>query len=671
MYSKTINTVFAVILAIMFACVPFAHAETPIALLTKYGVPSVGSGQYEPVGRIFFVDSGSYYRADSADHGTWDKPFATLDYAVGRCTENNGDVIVLSPGHAENLAAADAVDVDVAGVRIIGLGEGNDRATFTYTATAGEFVIGAANVTVENLRFIAGISNITMGISVEAAGDNLLIKNCEVPEPGTATYDFADIIDLASGADNVTIDNFTVRQVGVTAGDLDHFIEAGNGVNNRLTIKNSVVEGEFAVSAIWSDTADTEVLIENCIITNATNGQHAIEFTSTARGSIVNTLVRTDAQGTAVDPGSLTMSNVLWDDNDVADSVATPVVAGGEASQALIDAGLDHLTATTGVAADADLTSFVADQSILSHIMSDGADTSEYRASTDSLEAIGTQVAAASLQGEAEDALEGEQLDHLQATTTGVAADGDLSTYAVDGSLMSHILTAGADTSDYQASTDSLEALSGAIATVDSNVDTIVADTPYLADSALPAAPTANSLAAFIASGGTALGTELGDSASIVDAIGADGAAILTVGAGSLYGASGQCFIVEKTLTSSAIVQAGVDVTAVASGGDIYIEDIVFETDGTGLAAGTNFTIEKDAGSGVLTFFGETVANLGANKTEVLSTGSVTPSNGTVLESGQKLVAKCTVADCTGGGTITLYIKARRVAAGANLTAAP
>lgn len=65
--------------------------------------------------------------------------------------------------------------------------------------------------------------------------------------------------------------------------------------------------------------------------------------------------------------------------------------------------------------------------------------------------------ALASIEAEALDALQGVQLDHLVGVTTGVAADGDLSTYIVDGSVISHLMTAGADTSDYQASTDSQE----------------------------------------------------------------------------------------------------------------------------------------------------------------------------------------------------------------------
>jgi hypothetical protein len=342
-------------------------------------------------GNVYWVDSGA---GSNSYKGTFSQPWSTLDYAVGRTTASNGDIIMVKAGHAENLALADAVDVDVAGIKIIGTGEGANRPTFTYTAIAGEFVIGAANVTVENIRLVAGISNVAMAISVEAAGDNATLRNIEVPEPSDPAFEFADIIDVATTVDNLTIDGWIVRQVGVTAGDLDHFLEAGAGINNRLTIINSVIEGEFAVSAIWSDTADTEVLIDNCIITNATNGQHAIEFTSTARGSIRNTLVRTDVQGTAVDPGSLTLSNVLWDDNDVADSVATPVVAGAasaDPSVALAAIDLDHLFDVDG--ATQVYPEQAANDSTLCKILGDDdpAACSTYNNATDSLEALGTK----------------------------------------------------------------------------------------------------------------------------------------------------------------------------------------------------------------------------------------------------------------------------------------
>jgi len=133
---------------------------------------------------------------------------------------------------------------------------------------------------------------------------------------------------------------------------------------------------------------------------------------------------------------------------------------------------------------------------------------------------------------------------------------------------------------------------------------------------------------------------------------------------------AGTVISVQKTLVSSAVLQAGVDITGVSSAGDLLIEDVVMSTDATGLAVGTNFTIESDNANGVAVFFGETVANLGANKTESLATGSVTAIAGVVLETGKKLIAKSTVADCTGAGEIDITIKFRRLAAGATIASA-
>jgi hypothetical protein len=133
--------------------------------------------------------------------------------------------------------------------------------------------------------------------------------------------------------------------------------------------------------------------------------------------------------------------------------------------------------------------------------------------------------------------------------------------------------------------------------------------------------------------------------------------------------AVGNTFLVKKTLVSSAVVQAGVDITGVSSGGELAIEDIVVKTNGTGLATGTNFVICSDNANGLANIFVETVANLGANKTMDLTGASVTKIR-TVLETGKKLIAKSTVADCDGAGTIDIYIKFRALTAGATIAAA-
>jgi len=57
------------------------------------------------------------------------------------------------------------------------------------------------------------------------------------------------------------------------------------------------------------------------------------------------------------------------------------------ADAALVALGLDHLTVSTGVAAGGDLTTYVADLSILGHLISN-ADTSTYSSATDSLKIL-------------------------------------------------------------------------------------------------------------------------------------------------------------------------------------------------------------------------------------------------------------------------------------------
>ena len=75
-------------------------------------------------GKVYWVSS---VNGSNGNDGTFQKPFGTLDYAVGRCTANAGDIIVAMPGHVETVIAAAGLDLDVAGICILGLGAGSLR----------------------------------------------------------------------------------------------------------------------------------------------------------------------------------------------------------------------------------------------------------------------------------------------------------------------------------------------------------------------------------------------------------------------------------------------------------------------------------------------------------------------------------------------------------------
>src|SRR5258705_1677161 len=81
-------------------------------------------------GNVYWVSSSS---GSDGGKGTRERPFATLAYAISRCTANQGDVIFVAPGHTETITSATALPFNVAGVTIVGVGAGATRPTFTFT----------------------------------------------------------------------------------------------------------------------------------------------------------------------------------------------------------------------------------------------------------------------------------------------------------------------------------------------------------------------------------------------------------------------------------------------------------------------------------------------------------------------------------------------------------
>ena len=177
-------------------------------------------------GKVFWVNNsavlaqGGIAGSDGND-GTYQRPFSTLDYAVGRCTAGRGDVIYIMPGYAQSLTTTDGVDIDVADVRVVGLGRGLKRPRFTYNLAAGEFVIGAANVRIENLVFVPSVTIVTHAVDVEAAATDVQIVDCAFETGEADTVDeFLISIEVAVGADRGLIQGcyFNAGAAGAATG---------------------------------------------------------------------------------------------------------------------------------------------------------------------------------------------------------------------------------------------------------------------------------------------------------------------------------------------------------------------------------------------------------------------------------------------------------------------
>lgn len=170
--------------------------------ISSFGIPVMGGGGIPATtGSIFFVSSG--IGSNSNDGGSPSSPLATIDYAIGLCTANNGDVIIVMPGHAETISAAGGITVDVAGVSIIGLGLGLLKPTISFSATASTFLISAANVYVANLRVTPTIDEVVKMFSVTAA--YVTLDNIEHFE--TASCQTIQFLLTSAAADYLTVKN--------------------------------------------------------------------------------------------------------------------------------------------------------------------------------------------------------------------------------------------------------------------------------------------------------------------------------------------------------------------------------------------------------------------------------------------------------------------------------
>lgn len=105
---------------------------------------------------------------------------STIDAAVSACVANRGDVVYVAPGHTETVASAGAIALDVAGVSVIGLGNGADKPTLTFSATASTVAMSGASTKLMNFRIVPGIDAVVSPLAITGADCEFDIEVVEI-----------------------------------------------------------------------------------------------------------------------------------------------------------------------------------------------------------------------------------------------------------------------------------------------------------------------------------------------------------------------------------------------------------------------------------------------------------------------------------------------------------
>lgn len=240
-------------------------------------------------GKVFWVNNSGVlppYGVGGADgnDGTFLRPLATLDRALALCKAHRGDIIMLMPGHAENVASAAAIDVDIAGVAVVGLGAGTKRPKFSFTAAAGTFAITAGNCSFYNIEWQANFADVAIGLDVSGV-DGLSFDSCYFTEAGT-NLNYVHVVDLATGCDDISF-NKCKWITGDAANDSHINAVATSGFYMKDCYLAANVAQTSVVGLVASSGNMTNVWIDNCAFRSNIDGALWVDFNGAANGGLI------------------------------------------------------------------------------------------------------------------------------------------------------------------------------------------------------------------------------------------------------------------------------------------------------------------------------------------------------------------------------------------------
>lgn len=262
------------------------RSDFPAGFMNGVTIRGVPITQSHP-GKTFWVSNATTLAegqrgGSDGNKGTFNSPFSTLNYAISQCVANRGDMVIIKPGHVETVPTATALNFNIAGVAIVGLGQGTNRPKFTLdTANTATIPVSVDNISVQNVQFIANFLSIAACFTVASAKE-FAVQGCSFTDT-SSTLNFLNIVKTTGGAntaDGLTFNDNTVYNLGVTSNNTT--VLTANTID-RLTMQRNYLKW-----AVQNDKA-IGVIVTAGILTNAmvTDNLGYRPNTTTAGGSLI------------------------------------------------------------------------------------------------------------------------------------------------------------------------------------------------------------------------------------------------------------------------------------------------------------------------------------------------------------------------------------------------
>lgn len=214
--------------------------------------------------RTFYVRSTG---KNSYDPPALNNILTTVNGAHALCRASQNDTIICLPQHAETVAGTNIWSNTVASTRVVGVGNGTERPTFTFSGVAGNtFLLNDANNIYDNLIFLepAATADVTVGFTLTGASNT--VQNCYFRCSGAARK-ITTVWSVGVGADDFHFYNNQV--IGGATAFTDTMIIVG--------VARPVIRGNYMSASLGTaeglitcgTTASTDMLIYGNYLFNA------------------------------------------------------------------------------------------------------------------------------------------------------------------------------------------------------------------------------------------------------------------------------------------------------------------------------------------------------------------------------------------------------------------